>query len=474
MRILFPLGGAALLAGCAVGPDYKDPPASVAATLPRFARAESATISTPGAAKWWLALNDSQLTSLIDRALAQSPSVAIAEARIRAAAAQLRQVRAAGLPHASASAVYLHAELPGVGIANQDEGGSARSSASSSNLDFYTLGLNASWEPDIFGRGRTLEKAKASVGREFANLADAQVSLAAQVAQAYVNLRDAQERARLSGQSITLRQRSVSLTRQRYAAGTASGLDLERLQHQLENDQAEDATLQAAAADYLDQLAVLVGREPGSLDSSLGLTDAVPLPPDIVPVGDPARLIAHRPDVRAAERALAVSTAQIGVDKAKLLPAVRFMGLLGLGGREPGDVFDLSKLTTLIAPQLNWNALDFGKARTVVRQSEAGRDEAEARYRKAVLDALDDAETSLARFAVARQRYGRLLQAQASAQRSVALNQQRVAAGTSSVIDQIDVERQRLQAMITVSQARAQMANSYVAVQKALGLGWSE
>lgn len=104
---------------------------------------------------------------------------------------------------------------------------------------------------------------------------------------------------------------------------TASALDLKR-SNQLENNQAEDVAVQTAAAKYLDRLAVIVGREPGALDDTLGVPGTVPLPPEIVPVGDPARLIAHRPNVRAAERALAAGTAQIGVDKAKLLPAVRF------------------------------------------------------------------------------------------------------------------------------------------------------
>jgi outer membrane protein TolC len=150
------------------------------------------------------------------------------------------------------------------------------------------------------------------------------------------------------------------------------------------------------------------------------------------------------------------------------------MGLFGLGGTSPGDIFDLGKLTTLVAPMLSWSFLDFGKNQAAVRQSEAQRDEAEARYRQAVLEALQDAETSLSRFGNVRQQLGQRLQAEATAARSAALNNQRVRAGTSTVIDQLDIERQRLSAAISVAQTKAQLTNAYIAVQKSLGLGWTD
>jgi NodT family efflux transporter outer membrane factor (OMF) lipoprotein len=327
---------------------------------------------------------------------------------------------------------------------------------------------------DIFGGGRrSVEQARANVGRRFADLADAQVSLSAQVAQAYVNLRDVQERARLNARSSALQGQALELTRQRYAAGTASALDVERLQNQLDSTDAQAIPLQAQIDEYLNQLAVLTGREPGALDAQLKPPMPVPLPPASVPIGDPAALIAHRPDIRSAERALAASTAQIGIDKAKLFPSIRFIGLLGLGGTDPGDMFDIDKLTTLVSPMLSWNVLDFGKNRATVRQSEAQRDEAEAQYRQAVLQALQDAETSLSRFGNARLQLARLARAEEAAGRAAGLNRQRVDAGTSSLIDQLDIERQRIQATIAVAQARAQLTNNYVAVQKSLGLGWS-
>jgi NodT family efflux transporter outer membrane factor (OMF) lipoprotein len=474
---LIPFG---LLAGCTMGPDYNGPPAppSDLATGGGFVRAQDPALTKgPTLARWWEALGDPTLSALVDDALAHSPTIDAAQARIREAQAQLRSQRAAQLPSVSANATYLHAQLPGVDVGTADSENSTDTSNggnASDGLNFYNLGATASWELDLFGGGRrSVEQARATAGQRFADLADAQVSLSAQVAQAYVSLRDTQARARLNAQSTELQRRSLALTRQRLAAGTASALDVERLQNQLDSTDAQNIPLAAQIEDYLNQLAVLTGRAPGALDATLSTAVPVPLPPATIEIGDPATLIASRPDIRAAERALAASTAGIGVNQAKLLPRIQFMGILGLGGTSFSDVVDPDNLTTLAAPMLSWNLLDFGRARAAVRQSEAQRDAAAAQYRQSVLEALQDAETSLSRFGNTRRQLAQLMQAERSAARAAALNDQRVAAGTSSLIDQLDIERQRLSAAIAVAQAKAQLTNSYVAVQKSLGLGWT-
>ena len=464
-----------LLAACTVGPNYAGPPATPARDAPGFARARDAAVTpAPALARWWETLGDPMLTALVDDALAHSPTIDRATARIAEARAQLRQQRVAQLPKVSSNATYLHARLPGVGIGStggSDQGGGG---GDSSTLDFYNLGLNASWELDLFGGGRrNVEQARATVGARQADLADAQVTLSADVAQAYANLRDVQERIRLNARTTALQQRQIELTRQRLRGGTASQLDLERQLGELENTQADAIPLGAQRDAQLDQLAVLTGRSPGALDATLASPALVPLPPAMVPVGDPAALLARRPDVRVAERELAANTAAIGAAKARELPGIRFQGLLGLGGTEPGDVFDLDKLTALVAPQLSWSFLDFGRNRAATRVAQARRDEAEARYRQAVLGALADAESALSRFGSTRAQLGQLARAEATAARAARLNRQRVDAGTSSVIDQLDIERQQVAAASAVAQAKAQLTLSFIAVNKALGLGWS-
>jgi NodT family efflux transporter outer membrane factor (OMF) lipoprotein len=455
-----------LLTACTVGPDYKGPP-KVASSSAFVRAADPALTAAPGLARWWEGLNDAVLTALVDDALAHSPNIAAAEAKIRAAQAKLAKQKTSELPTVSANAAAVHAALPGIDLGS--------GSGSRSTLNFYNLGLTASWEPDLWGGGRRgIEAARATVGQRYADLADVQVSLTAQLAQAYVNLRDVQARARLNAESSRLQGEALALTRQRFAAGTASDLDVERLQTQRESTDAQAVPLQAQIAQYLDQLAVLTGRAPGALDATLQAPAAIPLPPASVAIGDPAALIARRPDVRAAERELAADTAQIGVDKAKLFPNLQFMGILGLGGTHPGDVFDLGNLTSLVAPMLNWSVLDFGKNRAQMRVSQATREAAEATYAGKVLAALQDAETSLSRFGNYRLQLAGYARAEQSAIRAAQLNDLRLKAGTSSTIDQLDIERQRLQAQIAVAQAKAQLTVAYVTVQKALGLGWSE
>ncbi|RST31315.1 efflux transporter outer membrane subunit [Sphingomonas ginkgonis] len=472
---VFLIPACALLAGCTVGPNYAGPPVAASDAVARgtFVRASDPSFRADlGVARWWESLNDPLLTRLVDDGLAQSPNIDLAQARIREAASQLTQQQANQLPSISANGTYLRAQLPGTGLGG---GSSAQGGGSSSTLTFYNVGANASWEPDLFGGGRRgVEQSRANVGRRFADLADAQVSLAAQIAQAYVNLRDAQERSRLNAQSSELQKRAITLTKQRFQAGTASTLDLERLQTQFDQTQAQNIPLKTQVDEYLNQLAVLTGRTPGALDPLLTSATPVPLPPAKVPIGDPASLIARRPDIRSAERALAASNAQIGVNTAKLYPSLRFMGILGLGGSTPGAVLDPSNLSTILAPMLSWSFLDFGRTRASIRQSEAQRDQASAQYREALLEALQDAETSLSRFGTLRLQLAQLLQAEASASRAANLNAQRLRAGTTSLIDQLDVERQRLSAASAVAQARAQLTISYIAVNKSLGLGWTE
>ncbi|MCJ2184766.1 efflux transporter outer membrane subunit [Novosphingobium sp. 1949] len=466
---------ACLVGGCTMGPDYAGPPKLAGASdTARFVRAsDPALTSAPGVARWWEGLDDPLLTHLVDDALAHSPSIDLAQGRIREARGKLREGKAGLAPSVSPMAMYAHAEAPGLDLGSSSDEDSG-SSGGGTSLDFYNIGANASWEPDLFGgKRRGIEASAATVGARYADLADAQVALSAQVAQSYVNLRDAQARVALNKASVERQRRALELNRQRLAAGTASQLEIERLQGQLAGTEAQNVPLETQVLLYKNALAILTGQVPGALDAQLDAPRPVPLPPAEVAIGDPARLIANRPDIRSAERTLAASTAMVGVREAQRMPGIRFTGVLGIGGTSPGDVFDPNNLVALIMPQLSWPLLDFGKGKAQVTQAEAQRDQAEAQYRQAVLKGLQDAEDSLARFGATRRQLAQLASAQQSAHKAASLNAQRTKAGTSSLIDQLDIERQAINADANVEQARAQLTIDYIAVQKALGLGWT-
>jgi len=476
MRSPLPLLPLLALAACTVGPDYHGPsPASAPPAPEKFARAgEEASTTAPAAASWWTQLGDPVLDDLERRALAGSPAIAIAQARLKQARAALRLDRANGLPNVNAEAIYAHANLPGIDLGSSNEGEQGGGGGDSQALNFYNLGFDASWEIDLFGgQRRTVEASRASLEAAQANVADAQVSLAAEVANAYVNMRDRQQRLDLAEQAAARQHEALDLTRQREARGTVSALEVERQRSLAEQGDAALPPLRAERDGWLNALAILTGQAPGALDSMLASPAAIPLPPATVPVGDPAALLQRRPDIRAAERQLAAATAKIGVAQAARFPRISFMGLIGIGGTKPEDVVDLDNLAAIAMPRLSWNILDFGRNSARIGQAEGARDEAEARYRQAVLGALRDAEDALARYGASRQSVASAARSSNAAERTLTLTRQRFEAGTASRIDLLEAERQSMSARQSLAQATATMTANYIAIQKALGLGWN-
>jgi len=475
MRFPFLLMPAILLAGCTVGPDYEGPvTAGAAAPGATFARAgDKIGPAAPQEAQWWTAFGDPVLDELEKRALAGNPNVAVAQARLQQARAALGLQRANGKPNANVQAIYLHAKVPGIDLGS-GSGGEAEGGGDSESLNFYNVGFDASWEIDLFGgQRRSVEAARASLGAAEANVADARVSLAAEVAQAYVGLRDRQLRVELARQSADKQRGILELTQQRQSRGAASTLDVERQRGQVEQVSSALLPIAAERDAYLNALATLTGEAPGVLDAMLAKPGTIPLPPAEVAIGDPSAMLQRRPDIRAAERQLAASTAKIGVAKAAAFPKISLMGIIGFGGTNIGDVIDPSKLAAIAAPRLSWNFLDFGRNAARVGQAEGARDEVAAQYRGAVLTALRDAEDALTRYGARRQAVANAARSKASADLAASLLRQRFDAGTSSRIELLDAERQQISADQALIQAKAQMTTDFIALEKALGLGWS-
>lgn len=479
MKNLIPqVGALALLSACTVGPDYAGPPDLAGARAPEgaFAR-QSADVSmtAPSLADWWVALDDPVLAELEQMAVAGNPGLEAAQARVAQARASVRQERANRWPTAGAQATSVQASLPGLDLqANTGPApGEPPSDEDSSSLSFYNLGLNANWEIDLAGgQKRKIEATNALAAASVANAADAQVQLTAEVARTYVALRERQLRLVSLHQELALQEKTLQLTIQRLQRGTIAAFPAGQANNELQSLNADLAATEADVATYLNALAVLVGQAPGALDDFLGGAAPIPLPPEQVSVGDPASLIARRPDIRAAERNLAAATARIGVAKAARFPKISFMGILGIGGTSPSDVFDLGNLSTIAVPQLQWSLLDFGRTAAGIDQAEAARSEAEAQYQEIVLAALQDAENSLSRFAQQRRTVAALAQIEESAARSAELNRQRYEAGVISLANLNAAQRERLRATAELQQALAALTASYVAVQKSLGLGW--
>ncbi|GAB7539371.1 efflux transporter outer membrane subunit [Burkholderia sp. 3C] len=477
------IAAASLLAGCTVGPNYHGAPAAPSAAT--FVRAPQAGVdaNAPTPSAWWEALGDPQLNELIAAALAHNPDLHAAQARLREARAQLSQQRANALPKTTADLAAIRTRSPdmnalsaltGSNNSSNGSGSSGSSTAGSGPIQLYSASFDATWEIDLFGgTRRAIEAASAQAEAVTADLADTQVSIAAEVANAYIDLRDQQQRLALSHRTADLQQNQLDLTLQRRARGVAADADVERLTTQVENTRATLIPLDAQVTESLDRLATLTGRAPGALDAQLaGETAALPTLPASVPIGDPAALLKQRPDVRAAERRLASSNAQIGEHIADYFPKVTLLGDIGFSAGDPGHLFRKQNYSWVGAPYLQWNIFDFGRTRGAVRAAEASRDEAEANYTKSVLGALQDANTALSRYGHQRDHVVTLAKVETSATHSATLMDQRYRAGVSSMIDLLDTQRESLSAQQNVIAGQAELIKDYVSLQKSLGLGW--
>jgi NodT family efflux transporter outer membrane factor (OMF) lipoprotein len=449
------------LGACTSGPDYAPPQPSSSHALQsgKFIRAGDADAAAP-VARWWDSLDDPVLTGLIDKGLREAPGIAAAEARVRQARAALAGMRANTMPAASVGATYIRADLPDGALGN-----------GSGMIDLFNVGFDARWEVDLWGgKRRGIEKARAQADAAAARLADAQVSLSAEIARTYVLLRMREASLALIDQRYASETRIVDLTRQRVARGTVGMQAGEAALIQLRRTLSEQTAMAAEIAVLRDGLAVLTGAGPGTLQHLAHA--AIPLPPASVPVGDPAAMLARRPDVRAAERQLAAANAQIGIDEAGRFPQVSLFGLIGIGGTGASDLFDGTQLLSAALPRLSWNVFDFGRNRAAVLGAEAGRDVAHAEYDASVLAALQDTEASLARFGAARMAFGQSADAVKNAETIVRLQNQRADAGTIARGEALEARRQAIDNQLAEVDKRAGVTLAFVALVKSLGLGW--
>lgn len=457
---------AALLSGCTtVGPDYAGAPQSApqAAARAGFLRGGEALAQTP-AARWWESLNDAVLNQLIEAALADSPTLAAANARVAQTRASLAANKTAALPTLNASFAAPYLNVPG---------NIAGSGGGRDEINAYNLGFDSSWEIDLFGgTRRKVEAASARADAAEAGVADARVTLSAEITRTYVGLRARQAMQALQQRQVTIDRALVDLARDRLRGGTAPAQPLNAAEAQLFASEADLAKTGAEIAVLTDQIAVLTGKEPGALDALLAAPAPVPLPPAQVAVGDPAAMLRSRPDIRVAERQLAAANADIGVQVAEKFPKISFLGILGLGGENIGDVLKPSNIIGIALPQIKWSLFDGGRAERQVQVAKGAYAEAEAKYRQTVLGALQDAEGSLARFGAQRIAFARTIDAEQRGLTTVGLQQQRLSAGTVGRTDTLTAERQALQLSMAAAAARADVTTAFVAVEKALGLGW--
>jgi NodT family efflux transporter outer membrane factor (OMF) lipoprotein len=494
LKRVLSLTALAALAGCTVGPDYEAP--KTAETLPpAFARALPAE---PGGdqvdlARWWTAYGDPELDRLVTAALAENLDVKTAAARLRQARLGVVAARSQFLPqvNADAGASYLHfsknagfsslASLFGGGASGGGQTGGGSSGGSSSGIALpgggvttYSVGFDASWELDLFGGVRrdvegTIARAE---GAEW-QLRDIQVSLAAEVANAYLQLRTLQAREAVTRAEIARQTRALQLMQNTARAGLVPEGDYIRQRSGLANAQAELSPLIAEEAIQTHALGVLLGRAPEALVAELATPAALPSAPPAVPAGLPSDLLRRRPDIRAAERELAAATADIGVATADLYPRFSLTGMAQLISTALRNLFDPDSLQISGNARAIFPVLDWGRRRATVKIREAQREEAYLRYQQTVLGALKDVEDALVRIDTERRRTATLRDGVADGERSVQAADARYRSGLTDLSVVLQAQQSVLATRSSLAESDGALRQDLAGLYKALGGGWS-
>jgi len=458
---------AALIAGvsltaaaCAVGPNYKAPATPPAA----FQNADPAVFTAANPeAEWWKAFGDPVLDQLVGQAFSANLDLKIAVARVAEARALFTEQKLDLLPHVTADGTYAKS--------NQQQPGSNGQRVESQT---YQAGFDAGWEIDLFGRVRRgVEAAGAEAGAAQAELRDAQVTVAAEVARNYLELRGAQARLKVATRNLETQRETLRLTKVRFDAGAGSPIDVASAQARLNATEAAIPVLITAEKRANYRLAVLTGQRPGALDALLvpRETDVRPLV-TALPIGEAGELLRRRPDVQAAERRLASSTAQVGVATADLFPRVSVTGFVGfLSGTSAGFGNSASKAWS-VAPTVSWPALDLGSAHARLRAAKARDDAALANYDQTVLRALEDLENALVSYRQQQAQLNSLTDQAAASRRAAELARIQYKEGGIDFLVLLDAERTLLAAEDALSVAETGVNTDVVAIYKALGGGW--
>ena len=488
-----------MVAGCSVGPDFTPPkaetpagftdPAAKGAGVQGASRATSQSNPDP---RWWTTFHDPQLTSLVERAVRGNLDLQQAVFRIVEARENEATALAAGLPTFSANGTYTREQLGVKGFLQSsgasNELGSLSSSSSSASsgiagglgrltnpLDLFQNGFDASWELDLFGRvRRNVEEEGAQVEAQIESRNDALVSLEAEVAQNYIQLRGAQAEAAMARDNIRAEQDIVQFTHQRQVQGLTTDLDVLTATSQLRSGESELPTYEQQAIMAANRLAVLLGQSPGSLDQELtAVTPIPPLPPE-VPVGLPASLARRRPDIREAEAQLHAATAAVGVSVAQLFPDVSLTGSVGTRAGRANYIARWNSLFYSVGPSISVPIFEGGRLVAAVRLSRAEQAESLLQYRKVVLNALENVENSLASYRTEQARRLSLQQSLQSAELSLTLARERYEHGLTTFIDVLNAERTLVNTREQLIQSTTMATTDLVSLYKALGGGWQD
>jgi len=448
-----------LISACSpVGPNYQEPqstmPGQWQSAQGDITRADIETLR-----QWWRLFKDTQLDALISEAIAANPDLDIAVTRIREARALGRMADAELLPTVDLGGTYANSRK------------SEHIPSGGTRQDLFTLNFDAGWELDLFGGyRRQSEAAAATLQASQEDYRNVLVSLTAEVAKQYLDLRAAQKRLHIARQNIDLQQQTLDLTRERFITGLGNTLEVTQVQTQLALLRAQLPPLAALSAKARHQLAFLLGKPPQA-DSWLG-TAPLPQPPQRLPALLPSEILRQRPDIRSAERQLAAANAEVGVATADLFPRFSLSALVGLQSTDVQQLITSGSRYWSMGPAIQWTLFDGGRRRAALEASEARLDRARLNYEKTVLGALKEVEDALVDFAREQDTRMQLEEAVQSSRQAVGLSQHQYKAGLSNFLNVLLAETTLAQSEDKLVQSDQNLSLAMAALFKAMGGGW--
>jgi len=455
-----------------LGPNYATPPPPLSEQW-RGADGISVTAEPADYRTWWSIFADPALDSLIAQAYANNTDLASAGARVLEARARRGLARADLFPQDHSARGGLAFTDPSAQTATARASAAAGGSGPSGALREWSLGYDASWEIDLWGKyRRAIEAADAEMLASIATYDDVLVSLLGEVASEYVRYRTLQKRMAVARRNLDIQQQSFEIADVRFRGGAVTELDAAQAASLLENTRALLPNLEAQLRISEHALSVLLGVAPTALPELHEGRAEIPVVPDVVRVGVPAELLRRRPDVRAAERRLAAQSARIGIAKTEYMPSLSLTGSIGVAAEDGVDLFKGSALEAFGGPQFRWRILDFGRIAHEVRIQDARFQSLLSDYEGQVLQAQREVENAIASYRGAREQAIALEHSIAAAQRAVDLALIQYREGAADYTRVLDTQQFLVEAHDRYVQIRGTEAASLVSLYRALGGGW--
>ena len=477
------------IAGCTVGPNYHKPEYAVPETFGETLTPATQPATRPAAelVNWWTGFNDPILSSLMDRAVEKNLDLRLATQRILEARAARGYAIADFGPVVNANGAYSRSRRSlETGGASQNQtstggtvgnGGNGGTNGRGFQREFnqYDLGFDSTWEVDIFGGvARGVESANAALQSVVESRRDVLVSVTAEVARNYIELRGYQREVRIVRNNLETQKQTLELTRTRFKAGLSSDLDVARAEAQVYTTESSLPPLEQQARVSIHALGILLGSSPLTLAPELEPERGIPMAETRLALGVPSDLLRRRPDIRAAERNLQAASANIGVATADLFPRFTLTGSYGLQAQQFNSLFNESALTWVISPGFTWRIWDWGKIRSNIRIQTARQEQVLTQYQQAVLNALNEVENALVALDKEQIRRQSLLNAASSNRRAVNLAQQLYSRGLTDFLNVLETQRQLLATEDSLTQSERTVSTNLVQLYKVLGGGWSD